>query len=339
MAIIFPMEVRDLGEFGLIEILSRIAPQGDPGHHILVNIGDDAAAWRGENLAVLATTDALVEGVHFTAVTSWRDRGWKAMAAGLSDIAAMGGEPRYALVALTLPEQTQVEDVSQLYQGMADLAIRFSVAVVGGNVSRAPLTTITLTVIGRVEEDKILTRSAARHGDLLALTGHLGSSAAGLRLLTRGLDPGPEYGAFLRSAHLQPLPQIACGRHLSACGVRCAIDISDGLLADLGHLCKASSVGAVVWADRLPVHPATKAVFPEDCLDLALGGGEDYELLFTAGKDIIEKSMNSIESSTSCPITVIGEITGQKEGIRVLTKDGQPYVTAHLGWDHFSKGG
>ncbi len=332
------MKVGELGEFGLIEVLSRIAPRGDESHRILVGIGDDAAAWRSDGLAVLATTDALVEGVHFTSLTPWYDLGWKALVAGLSDVAAMGGDPRYALIALSLTEQTEVEDVSRMYLGMAEVAVRFGVAIVGGNISRAASTMITVTVIGRVEEGRILTRSAALPGDLIAVTGHLGSSAAGMTMLNSGLDFRPEVKTFLRAAHLQPLPRVACGRHFAARGVKSAIDISDGLIADLGHVCRSSGVGAVVWADRVPVHSAVREAFPEGYLNLALSGGEDYELIFTASRDVMEGAIDSLDTSEDCPVTVIGETTAG-EGIVVLREDGRPYLSESTGWDHFRKGG
>lgn len=330
------MKVGELGEFGLIDALARIAPPGDESHQILVGIGDDAAAWKADGRIVLATTDTLVEAVHFTEATPWYDLGWKAMVAGLSDVAAMGGDPRYALVALCLAERTEVNDVTQLYQGMADVAVRFGVAIVGGNISRAAAAVITVTVIGQAQEGRILTRSAARPGDLLAVTGQLGSSSAGMKVLTQRLEPAAQAISLLQSAHLRPLPRISCGQQLAALGVKAAIDISDGLIADLGHICRASGAGAVVQADQLPIHAAVKEMFPQDYLDLALSGGEDYELLFTASTDSFEEVKRSLNSE-ECPITVIGQITTPKD-ILVLRGNGQPYVTKRTGWDHFEKG-
>jgi len=335
--IILAMQVGELGEFGLIELLSHTAPPGDESHRILVGIGDDAAVWRGDDRAVLATTDALVEGVHFTPATPWYDLGWKALVTGLSDVAAMGGLSRYALVALALTDRTEVDDVSRLYAGMAEAAVRFDVAIVGGNISRAAVTVITVTVIGRVEEDRILTRSAARPGDLIAVTGYLGSSAAGMRTLALEPDFSEELRDLLLAAHRRPLPRIACGRHFAAAGVKTAIDISDGLIADLGHVCQSSKVGATVWADRVPVHPKVREAFPHRYLDLALGGGEDYELLFTASPEIMEGATVSWHPPELCPVTIIGETTvGQS--ITVLREYGQPYVSESKGWDHFRKG-
>lgn len=335
------MKVSELGEFGLIRLLSDMVPDDGGDHRILVGIGDDAAVWEGDDRVVLATTDALVEGVHFLEGSPWWEVGWKAVAVNLSDIAAMGGTPRYALVALTLPADTEVDDVVQLYRGVAELAGRFNVAVVGGNVTRAPVVTITLTVIGQGQGDGILTRSRALAGDLVAVTGYLGSAAAGLRMLTGGLTLAPETADHLKRAYLQPQPRVAQGRLLVECGVRAAMDISDGLAADTGHLCRASGVGAKIEVDLVPIHPLTREAFPKECLDLALAGGEDYELLFTTGKDNmvnVKAMLEALPGGGDCPVTVIGEITGEP-GVSLLRNDGRSYRAKGQGWDHFKKGG
>jgi thiamine-monophosphate kinase len=341
LAIILPMKVSELGEFGLIELLSEVVPQGSREHRILAGIGDDAAAWRSDDSVVLATIDALVEGVHFAVGSPWWELGWKAVAVNLSDIAAMGGIPRYALVALSLPGDTEVDSVVELYRGMAELGNQFNVAVVGGNITSAPVTTITMTVIGQGQNEGILTRSKAMPGDLVAVTGYLGSAAAGLKMLTHGLEFAPETSDYLRKAHLQPQPRVAQGQFLVKCGVRAAIDISDGLMADLGHLCKASKVGATIAVEQVPIHPLMRTAFPEDSLDFALTGGEDYELLFTADRQTMNGTKAQIEASavgSDCPVTIVGEIT-EGEGVSFRRKDGRPFHVARGGWDHFKKGG
>jgi thiamine-monophosphate kinase len=330
------MKVSELGEFGLIDLLARIAPQGGPEHRMLVGIGDDAAAWRGDDSTVLATTDAMVEGVHFTRGTPWWELGWKALAVNLSDIAAMGGMPAYALVDLSLPGDSEVEDVARLYRGMADLANQHKVAIVGGNITSAPVVMIAITVIGRGLKEGLLRRSAAVPGDRIAVTGCLGSAAVGLRMLKDNLKLAPETVAFLRKAHLQPQPRIPEGQALVKRGVRTAIDISDGLVADLGHLCAASKVGATVRVNAVPIHPLVKEAFGKDALRLALTGGEDYELLFTASERIIDDVKASL--GADCPVTVIGEI-GDGAGVVLLGEDGRPYHIDGHGWDHFQKGG
>jgi len=330
------MKVSELGEFGLIDLLAKIAPQGGPEHRMLVGIGDDAAAWRGDDATVLATADAMVEGVHFATGTPWWELGWKALAVNLSDIAAMGGVPGHALVNLSLPGTTEVEDVAQLYRGMAELATQHKVAIVGGNVTSAPVVMIAITVIGRGLKEGFLRRSAAVPGDLMAVTGYLGSAAAGLKVLAGGLKVSPQAATYLKKAHLQPQPRIRDGQLLVKQGVRAAIDVSDGLVADLGHVCAASKVGAIVRANAVPIHPQMREAFGEDALGLALGGGEDYELLFAASDRIIGEVKAAI--GADCPVTVIGEITGGA-GVVLLGEDGKPYHIDGPGWDHFRKGG
>jgi thiamine-monophosphate kinase len=204
--------------------------------------------------------------------------------------------------------------------------------VVGGNISSAPLVVITIMIIGQSQTYGILTRSAAMPGDLIAVTCYLGSSAAGLEMLDRHLQFDLETMTFLRNAHLRPQPRIAEGQLLVRKGVRAAIDISDGLVADLGHLCKASQVGATIKVDRVPIHPKVRIAFPRDYLDFALAGGEDYELLFTA----YEKVIDDIRAAADFPISVIGEIT-QEEEMNLLDKKGKPFPVVKKGWDHFKQ--
>ena len=330
------MKVSELGEFGLIDLLAKIAPQGGPEHHMVVGIGDDAAAWQSDGSTVLATTDAMVEGVHFATGTSWWELGWKALVVNLSDIAAMGGVPGHALVNLSLPGNTEVDDVTQLYRGMAELANQQKVAVVGGNITSAPVVMITVTVIGRGLKEGLLRRSAAAPGDRIAVTGYLGSAAAGLKLSTGSLKVAPQAAAYLKKSHLQPQPRISEGQVLVKQEVRAAIDISDGLVADVGHVCAASKVGAIVRANAVPIHPQMRKAFGEAAPKMALTGGEDYELLFTAGEQVIEKVKAAL--GADCPVTVIGETTGGT-GVVLLGEDGKPYHIDGPGWDHFRKGG
>ena len=314
------MKVSELGEFGLIDRLAQMAnsardKQTASWQQLLIGIGDDAAAWQGDITTQLASVDSLIQDVHFSlANASWKDLGWKALAVNLSDIAAMGGVPKYALVALALPDYTEVEDVTALYQGMIELAQQTGVAIVGGDISRAPLVVITVTVLGDALNTHTLTRAAAISGEQVAVTGYLGAAAAGLEMLTRQLQFGTEAMSSLKNAFLHPYPRIAEGQLLLKDGVRTAIDISDGLIADLTHICQQSQVGTRVEIDRLPIHPATKANFGDKAWELALSGGEDYELIFTASAEVI----NKVKRDTSCPITVIGEITADNIGEVIL---------------------
>ncbi|MBI4187102.1 MAG: thiamine-phosphate kinase [Chloroflexi bacterium] len=339
--IISAMMVSELGEFGLIDLLAEMVASSQDKRaaswqQLILGIGDDAAAWKGSASIQLATVDTLIQDVHFSLNTAtWRELGWKALAVNLSDIAAMGGLPGYALVALSLPGHTPVEDVTELYRGMIELARQHGVAIVGGNVSSAPLVTITITVIGVTGRDgRLLTRSSARAGEQVAVTGQLGTAAAGLEMLTRRLRFDPETTACLRSAFFCPQPRIAEGRLLAAQGVKAAIDISDGLVSDLHHICRASLVGARINVDAVPIQPAVKASLGDKALQLALAGGEDYELLFTASAGVVERA----QKLASCPVTVIGEIVPDKAGeVSLVDREGQPFTLPNSGWEHFAK--
>ncbi|MDP2730917.1 MAG: thiamine-phosphate kinase [Dehalococcoidales bacterium] len=333
------MKVSELGEFGLIDLLSGIVYQAQDKEtaawqELILGMGDDAAAWRGDTSIQLATLDSLVQGVHFTLeTTSWEELGWKAMAVNLSDIAAMGGLPCYALVSLSLPGNTEVEDVTALYRGMIKLGQQFEVAIIGGNMSSSPLVSIDIVVLGSTgSEEYILTRSAAKVGEEIAVTGYLGASAAGLEMLTKNLSFTAEAAAGLKKAFLQPYPRIVEGRMLVEHGVRSAIDISDGLLSDLRHICQASKVGARVEINRVPVQPAVKDNFGDRALELALSGGEDYELLFTASSEVIDR----VRKAVSCPVTVIGEVTGKAGEITLVDGKGNPVDLPETGWEHFT---
>jgi len=334
------MKVSELGEFGLIDLLAEMASKfrgskSAPLQKPMIGIGDDAAAWYCNKTIELATIDSLIQGVHFTLdTTGWHELGWKALAVSLSDIAAMGGAPRYALVTLGLPGHIEVDDVTELYRGMVELGNRFGVAIIGGDTSNAPLVIINSAVFGSVPGDfkNVLTRSAARIGDKIAVTGYLGGAAAGLEMLSRKVELSREDSNALKKAFLKPIPRVAEGQILLRQGVKTAIDISDGLISDLGHICKASKTGARIETERVPIHPVAKDNFKEHALEMALAGGEDYELLFTASNDIIDK----VGKMVSCPVTVIGEITADDTGkITIVAKNGEPLEIAKTGWQHF----
>jgi len=335
------MKISELGEFGLIDLLAKMISTSQDKQlalrqKLILGIGDDAAAWQGDTSIQLVTTDSLFQDIHFTlGITSWEELGWKALAVNLSDIAAMGGVPEYALVSLALPESTEVDDVAALYQGMIEAAQQFEVAIVGGDTCRAPLVSITITVFGRTQsrEGHMLTRAAARPGDKIAVTGSLGGAAGGLEMLEKGLQFDPETAAELRRAFLHPWPRVAEGQLLIARGVKTAIDISDGLVSDLRHICDASRVGARVEIERVPISLAVKAGFGDRALALALSGGEDYELLFTAGAGVIDE----IKEASSCPVTVIGEIVAERTGeVTLVDANGEPFRLNTMGWEHFT---
>jgi thiamine-monophosphate kinase len=334
------MNISELGEFGLIDLLRELVDNAGDKNSLarpamILGIGDDAAAWKGDLSVQLATSDTLVQDIHFNLdFISWEDLGWKAMAANLSDIAAMGGLPRYALVSLSLPGSTETDSVTDLYRGMIELANKHDTVIVGGNISAAPQVVINITVLGHTqsEENHVLKRSSARIGDKIAVTGHLGTSAAGLKILKENIRLDSESEELIKQAFLRPNPRIQEGQLLIEKGVRSAIDISDGLVADLGHICKASNVNAYIDSTRIPIHPAVTSRFREEALGLALSGGEDYELLFTAPLEVI----NSVKDAESCPVTVIGEIIGDNTGdVLVLDDNGRRISLESCGWNHF----
>lgn len=335
------MRLSEVGEFGLIHLIQEIIKQSstasDPAwQRLLIGSGDDAAAWQEEGGVVLATTDTLIQGVHFEPdIIAWDELGWKALAVNLSDIAAMGGTPRYAMVSLSCPGDMQTDDVATLVRGMSVLASRFGVALVGGNVASAPLLDITVALYGSASDRTIMTRSAALVGDLIAVTGNVGGSAGGLAMLKRGLSLDEVTRGELRRCHFNPVPRVAEGAILASHGITTAIDISDGLVADLEHVCEASNVGATVELDRVPVHRLVREHFP-DHMELALYGGEDYELLFAG----TQASVDRVRDSVACPVTVIGSIGRSEPRTRVRIVDSQGKLTwqERRGWDHFRYG-
>lgn len=332
------MKLTDFGEFNLIDQLAKVVrkdshPSAASWQNLVLGIGDDAAVWKNESGHTVATTDCLIEGIHFTREnTDWHDLGWKALAVNLSDLAAMGSHPRYALVTLGLPGKTRADDILHLYTGMGELAGKYETAIVGGNVSTAPVVFISITVTGQSNRH-FLTRSAASPGEVIAVTGSLGGAAGGLRFLSAPHDYDSS-GKTLCEYWLKPHPRLEVGALLATEGVRCAIDISDGLAADLGHICKQSQVGATVEVSQVPQPPALAPLFGAEALTLALSGGEDYELLFTAPAKTVER----IAAKAPCPITVIGTVTAENPGkLRLLDPDGAAFVLNNQGWQHFAR--
>jgi thiamine-monophosphate kinase len=336
------MKVSRIGEFGLIrklagQVAAATNKRWKSWRQLIVGIGDDAAVWHPRNPFQIITVDSLVEGIHFSLeTTTWQELGWKAIAVNLSDIAAMGGIPLYALISLGLPPDTKVEDIQTLYDGMVAVIEKFSVTIIGGDTVGSPVVFISVTVVGCASDatGKVLTRSAAQPGDKIAVTNTLGASAAGLAMLTRNLKFPPEATTELRRAHLQPYPRVTEGQKLLACGVKAGMDISDGLVGDLTHICEMSRLGACLNIDLVPVSPVAEACFGDKALELALNGGEDYELLFTASARVIPR----VKKALDCPVTVIGEITANNPGkVMLIDKAGSPIDLKRKGWDAFKK--
>ncbi|MGQ9572046.1 MAG: thiamine-phosphate kinase [Dehalococcoidia bacterium] len=330
------MKVSELGEFGLIARLAAVFARGGQPPGLLIGIGDDAAAWRASGVQ-LVTTDTLIEGVHFRlSYVPWRDLGWNALAVNVSDIGAMGGMPEQALLTLALPLETEVADVDQFLAGMLEAGSEYGTAVVGGDIVACDRMMVTVMVIGRALADDqgeplLMTRSAAQPGDAIAVTGHLGDSAAGLRILLGERAGSAEAADYLKRAHLHHRPPLSVGQMAAREGVRAAIDVSDGLLQDLGHVCQASGRGAVVHAERIPISPALRQAFPQDALALACGGGEDYQLLLIAPPEIIDR----VRSKAEPPMAIIGEMVVDPEHrVRLVSEDGREVTPPSAGWDH-----
>jgi len=334
------MRIKELGEFGLIERLNglvvgqRSGPDnGAPfSFRLMVDTGDDTAAWQTGVATELLTTDTVVEGVHFTrSTTPWRDLGWKSLASNISDIAAMGGLPLYALVTLGLSPEAIVEEVEELYGGMLEIGNQYGVAIVGGDVVNSPVVFVTVGLTG-LHPGQPMLRSAAREGDQVAVTGYLGGSGGGLRLMLEQLEASVEAADYLKQCHRRPQPAIAEGRTLAESGVAAAMDVSDGLAGDLAKLCRSSGVSARLYTDRVPVHPLLRQTFPDGYLDLALNGGEDYLLLFTANAETVSKVMPSLPEGAS----VVGEIVpGEAGRVTIVEPSGVEKVVGSAGWDHF----
>lgn len=297
------------GEFGLIDrLVARLEPLADG-----LSIGDDAAAWQPTpGRVVVATTDMLVEGIHFR--LDWispRDLGWKALAVNLSDLAAMGATPGRGLVSIALiPEQCDLAE--ELYEGMSELARLTGTHIVGGDTVRTPgPLVVNVVLIGEADPDRLLRRSGARPGDAVVVTGVVGASAAGLEILLAENQStrARREAAPLISAHHHPLPQLEAGTALAANGVRCAIDVSDGVASEAWHLARASGVEIEVDVDRLPLAgEAVVLMGGARARELALTGGEDYQLLFTVPESRLGDVIAALSPHTRA--TVIGRVTG-----------------------------
>lgn len=304
--------VKDVGEFPLISMINGVVST-PAAARVRIGIGDDAAVWKPRpGRESLVTTDILVENVHFRRewIEDYRDLGHKALAVNLSDVAAMGGTPRIAVVALGLRGTESERDVADLYRGMNALACEFGVAIVGGDTSASPSAmVINVTVIGETPPARkpLLLRSAARSGDVLAVTGRLGMAAAGLRVLQQRLLTLDGKPAMV-DAYRRPQARVREGRLLVRCGVRAAMDLSDGLLGDLPKMCEQSDVSAIIDLPRVPIPHSIRWGFP-DWYDIALRGGEDYELLFAAPPETVERVQRVFRRLGLAAPFVIGQIT------------------------------
>lgn len=339
------MKISEIGEFGLIDRIVHLLPAAPS--NVVVGIGDDVAVLQThDGNYLLATCDIQVENVHFLAdkITPYQ-LGRKIVAINVSDIAAMGGSPDWALVSLALPQHKEVDFVDELYRGMQEQIEAAGAYIVGGNISGARKDVVVdLFLLGKVAPQHLICRDGAKQGDLIMITGTLGDSRAGFELIRdQQLLVSENARRQANQRHLTPQPRLLEGQMLGRYGkVHAMADVSDGLLGDLGHICRASRVGAEIWAQDIPVGEAcleVAAASGADGLDWALTGGEDYELLFTAGPDAVQEieAMLLNETGTSC--RVIGRVVSEPKAIRVLFADGSDATRNYQrsGWDHFAE--
>lgn len=324
------MTLRTIAEVGEFGYLSRLLPRLQAGPGTIVGPGQDCAVVRAGSRSVLVTVDALVEGVHFEA--GWmspHQLGRKSFLVNVSDIAAMGGQPRFCVVSLGVPPVYLARDLSALQAGIVAAAREVGAFVVGGNLSRAEQLFVSVALLGDAPR-RIVTRQGARHGDRVYVTGTLGDAALGIRLL-RDHPVSPPAHPIRRFR--EPAPRLRAGRFLVESRIASAmIDVSDGLAQDLGHICAASRVGAVIRSADLPLSSAYRRVLGRSDV-LALRGGEDYELLCTVPERNV-KQLERNQARLGCPITCIGEITTGRR-VRLLGPSGTTGTLDSSGYDHF----
>lgn len=340
-------DVSNIGEFGLIAVLRDTL--GEPSDDDLVSgIGDDTAVYRvGDDRVHLLTTDTLTEGIHFDrAFMPMEHLGFKAMSVNVSDIAAMNATPRYATVTLGLSQQVSVEMAETIYEGVREACDAYDMTVIGGDTVSSHALSLSVTIVGEADEDDVVYRSGAQVGDKLCVTGDIGASYAGLKVLVRNRQQLDEQGedfqpnldpfSYVIRRHLAPPAQLKTVKEWAQAGVKpnALIDISDGLSSEVHHLCEASAVGAQLYEPALPIDPETRNTatdFGEDVSLYALIGGEDYELVFTMPED----RLDALDPQS---YTVIGDIEATEDRddpVLIQRADGENVPLQPGGYDHF----
>ncbi len=333
-----------LGEFGLIDRIAGNLPR--KSKVVIKGIGDDCAVYKSsKDHYQVITTDALVEDVHFIRATHPpRLLGRKSLAVSLSDIAAMGGTPRTAVITLGVPKDLPLAFLDQFYGGLSSMCEEAGISIAGGDTVRSPKGFwASLTLIGEVRQKRFFTRSGAKSGHAIMVTGTLGDSALGLRLLPNKKSPLKASMAvrkFLVGRHQNPAPRVEFARKLAASKIQVSsmIDISDGLEQDLGHICRQSNKGADLGLTSLPKSKELKIICKNNDLNtnpFCLTGGEDYELLFTIPDEDVKK-LENITLKVGVPVTRIGSMTSEKGVIRLLKENESPQIRkTSSGFDHF----
>jgi thiamine-monophosphate kinase len=334
------LKFNEIGEFGFIESIKKecITTLKD----IIKGIGDDCAVFGPYSGRVLLfTTDMLVEDIHFlkAKITPYQ-LGWKTIAVNLSDIAAMGGRPLFLLISLASPAEMNIELIQDFYKGMKDICEHYEVNILGGDTVASPdKLVISVSLIGDAKENEVLYRSGARPGDSIYVTGNIGDSSAGLKILKNEISPPKSIASHFIKLHNEPKPLIKTGRIIAASRLASAmIDLSDGLLSDLGHICKESGVGAMLFKKKIPISSELKLLASRvkfNPIDLAFSGGEDYLLLLTVPKAKIKDFEILYKNKGSSPLYLIGEIREEK-GVRMVNDDGSIEEISIRGFNHFS---
>lgn len=320
--------LREIGEFGFIESIRKTVPQGAG---VIQGIGDDCAVLALGGGTLLVSCDACIEDIHFSRDLATPEQiGWKCAAAAISDIAAMGGRPRYLVVALACPQDTRTEFLDGLFAGIQAAASHCGVSLVGGDTTRSPQALmLDFTVMGEPAGARWLGRSGAQPGDLLCVSGAPGCSAAGLFALQAKID-----APLLADAHLRPQPRIAEGQWLAAQdSVHAMIDLSDGLVQDAGRLADASGIGLDFLPEQLVVSPALESfrqVQGIELVDLMMTGGEDYELIVAVASEAQVALSRAFEERFQLPLAPVGRFCDSWQGVRIEGED-----ASRLGYDHF----
>ena len=305
------------------------------GLQIIKGIGDDAAYWKSGDFGYCITSDTLVENVHFKLMYFSADKlGEKAVAVNLSDIAAMGANPMGMLINLGVTNNITEKWINDFYKGITKLALKYNCPVIGGDIVKSEILNITVTCIGNKKsniknKNIFLNRESLNPGDLVYVSGYLGNSKAGLQILNLLKTDLNDNEIYLKNSHLNPVPRIELGIDLNEIGITSCIDISDGLLLDSSRLAHASEVSININSAMLPISDQLKDAFPDAYQDFALGGGEDYELLFTSSAKNKE-NIKKIAEKNELNLSIIGEV---KNGNGEIMVDGS--LTDPKGWDHF----
>jgi thiamine-monophosphate kinase len=331
----------ELSEDELVAAIARVLSGEEPG--VVVGLGDDAAVLEPTSGQQILTTDLLIEGVHFDPSSiSPHDLGAKAITVNVSDVAAMGGSPRAAVASIALRTDVEAAWVMELYAGMREACAEYALALVGGDTNRGEVVVISAAVVGEVAPGRAVTRSGARAGDRVVVTGSLGAAAGGF-LISRATGArvaealsGP-WGRRLVGAFERPVARVGEGQTLARCGASSMMDLSDGLAKDLHRLCEASGVGARLELDAVPVSPDLReagAWLEADPLELALGFGEDYELLATLAQADVARADEALDPF-GVTLTVVGTII-EGRGIVAVDGDGNERPMEARGWDHFA---